>query len=27
VRIGSCYENIADIVQRHFGVEFPPKGV
>jgi tRNA A37 threonylcarbamoyladenosine synthetase subunit TsaC/SUA5/YrdC len=25
VRFGSCYENIADIVQRHFGVTLPPK--
>jgi len=24
-RFGSCYENIADIMQRHFKVELPPK--
>ena len=24
VRIGSCYEVIADVLQRHFGVELPP---
>ena len=24
VRFGSCYENIADIVQRHFGLALPP---
>jgi tRNA A37 threonylcarbamoyladenosine synthetase subunit TsaC/SUA5/YrdC len=25
VRFGSCYENIADILKRHFGVKLPPK--
>lgn len=25
VRVGSCYENIADILKRHFGVELPPR--
>jgi len=25
VRFGSCYENIADIVKRHFSVTLPPK--
>jgi tRNA A37 threonylcarbamoyladenosine synthetase subunit TsaC/SUA5/YrdC len=25
VRVGSCYENIADIIKRHFGVSLPPK--
>lgn len=25
VRFGSCYENIADILKRHFGVELPPR--
>ncbi len=25
VRFGSCYENIADIVKRHFNVTLPPK--
>jgi tRNA A37 threonylcarbamoyladenosine synthetase subunit TsaC/SUA5/YrdC len=25
VRFGSCYENIADIVKRHFGTTLPPK--
>ncbi|MGK7870365.1 hypothetical protein [Falsiroseomonas sp. E2-1-a20] len=24
VRIGSCYEVIAEVLQRHFGVELPP---
>lgn len=24
VRIGSCYEVIADVLQRHFGVQLPP---
>ena len=24
VRIGSCYEVIADVLARHFGVELPP---
>lgn len=25
VRFGSCYENIADILARHFGVKLPPR--
>jgi tRNA A37 threonylcarbamoyladenosine synthetase subunit TsaC/SUA5/YrdC len=25
VRYGSCYENIADILQRHFRIELPPR--
>lgn len=25
VRFGSCYENIADILKRHFGVDLPPR--
>ena len=25
VRYGSCFENIADILQRHFGVALPPR--
>lgn len=25
VRFGSCYENIADILQRHFRIDLPPK--
>ena len=25
VRFGSCYENIADILKRHFSVELPPR--
>jgi hypothetical protein len=24
VRFGSCYENIADVLRRHFKVELPP---
>ncbi|WP_077001099.1 Sua5/YciO/YrdC/YwlC family protein [Variovorax sp. KK3] len=24
VRVGSCYELVADVLQRHFGVELPP---
>lgn len=27
VRFGSCYENIADILRRHFKVQLPPKPV
>ncbi len=27
VRYGSCFENIADILQRHFGVALPPRGI
>jgi hypothetical protein len=25
VRFGACYENIADILKRHFRVELPPR--
>jgi hypothetical protein len=25
VRVGSCYENIASILARHFGVALPPR--
>ena len=25
VRYGSCFENIADILKRHFGVDLPPR--
>ena len=25
VRYGSCYENIADILQRHFRISLPPR--
>ncbi len=27
VRVGSCYENIADILKRHFGATLPPKSL
>ena len=27
VRYGSCFENIADILQRHFGIRLPPRPV
>ena len=25
VRYGSCFENIADILKRHFRIELPPR--
>jgi hypothetical protein len=25
VRYGSCFENIADILKRHFGIILPPR--